>query len=38
VQRILGHAQYETTRRYVTTTPARLREAIESVPLPGVVR
>ena len=37
VQRILGHAQYETTRRYVTTTPARLREAIESVPLPGAV-
>ena len=35
VQRILGHAQYETTRRYVTTTPARLRAAIESVPLPG---
>jgi site-specific recombinase XerD len=37
VQRILGHAQYETTRRYVTTTPARLREAIESVPLPGAL-
>jgi integrase/recombinase XerD len=37
VQRILGHAQYETTRRYVTTTPARLRAAIESVPLPGAV-
>ena len=37
VQRILGHVQYETTRRYVTTTPERLREAIESVPLPGAV-
>jgi len=35
VQRILGHAHVETTRRYVRTSAARLREAIESVPLPG---
>jgi integrase/recombinase XerD len=35
VQRILGHAQVETTRRYVRTSATRLRDAIESVPLPG---
>lgn len=35
VQKILGHASIETTRRYVTTSPERLRAAIESVPLPA---
>lgn len=35
IQMILGHADIETTRRYVTTSRARLRAAIESVPLPG---
>jgi integrase/recombinase XerD len=35
VQKILGHANIETTRRYTKTSDERLREAVESVPLPG---
>ena len=35
IQKILGHAQIETTRRYTTTSAQRMREAIDSVPLPG---
>jgi integrase len=34
VQMILGHARVETTRRYVRTSRARLRAAVESVSLP----
>lgn len=35
IQMILGHAYLETTRRYVQTSRARRRAAIESVALPG---
>jgi len=35
IQMILGHTQVETTRRYTRTSRERLREAIESVALPG---
>lgn len=36
VQRILGHGDVSTTQRfYVKTSAERIREAIESVPLPG---
>ena len=35
IQMILGHTQVETTRRYTRTSRGRLREAIESVALPG---
>lgn len=35
VQKILGHADVATTRRYITTSAERMREAIDSVPLPG---
>jgi hypothetical protein len=33
----VDHAQVETTRRYTHTSPARLREAIESVALPSTL-
>jgi integrase len=35
IQMILGHTQVETTRRYTRTSRERLRDAIESVALPG---
>nr|MDQ2896898.1 site-specific integrase [Actinomycetota bacterium] len=37
VQMVLGHAQVESTRRYARTSRSRLRDAIESVTLPGTV-
>jgi site-specific recombinase XerD len=35
IQMLFGHARVDTTRRYARSSPERLREAIESVPLPG---
>jgi integrase/recombinase XerD len=35
IQMLLGHARVDTTRRYARSSPERLREAIESVPLPS---
>lgn len=37
IQNILGHAHVETTRRYTRTSRTRLRDAIESVALPGTI-
>ena len=34
IQKLLGHAHVDTTRRYTRTSRERLREAIESVSLP----